>query len=45
LKKSIISFSELDLEWLLPGHMGFVSGKGNIQDNFNIIIQSIFPYI
>jgi glyoxylase-like metal-dependent hydrolase (beta-lactamase superfamily II) len=45
LKKSIISFSELDLEWLLPGHMGIVSGKGNIQDNFNIIIQSIFPYI
>ena len=45
LKKSIISFSQLDLEWLLPGHMGIVSGKGNIQDNFNIIIQSIFPYI
>jgi glyoxylase-like metal-dependent hydrolase (beta-lactamase superfamily II) len=45
LKKSIISFSELDLEWLLPGHMGIVSGKSSIRDNFNIIIQSIFPYI
>jgi glyoxylase-like metal-dependent hydrolase (beta-lactamase superfamily II) len=45
LKKSIISFSELELELLFPGHMGIVSGKGNIQDNFNIIIQSVFPYI
>ena len=45
LKKSIISFSELDLELILPGHMGIVSGRGNIQNNFNLIIQGIFPYI
>jgi glyoxylase-like metal-dependent hydrolase (beta-lactamase superfamily II) len=45
LKKSIISFSQLDLEYLFPGHMGMVIGKDNIQDNFNIIIQNIFPYI
>jgi glyoxylase-like metal-dependent hydrolase (beta-lactamase superfamily II) len=45
LKKSIVSFSELDLEWLLPGHMGILSGKSSIQDNFNGIIQGMFPYI
>ena len=45
LKKSIISFSELDLELLFPGHMGIVTGREKIQDNFNIVIQNIFPYI
>jgi len=45
LKKSIISFSELYLELILPGHMGIVSGRSNIQNNFNFIIQGIFPYI
>lgn len=45
LKKSIISFSELDLEFLFPGHMGIVAGKEKIQDNFNIVIQNIFPFI
>ena len=45
LKKSIISFSRLDLELLCPGHMGIVEGKEKIQGNFNIVIQNIFPYI
>ena len=45
LKKSIISFSELDLELLFPGHMGIVSGRDKVQDNFNIVIQNVFPYI
>lgn len=45
LKKSIISFSHLDLELLFPGHMGIVQGRERISDNFNIIIQNIFPYI
>jgi glyoxylase-like metal-dependent hydrolase (beta-lactamase superfamily II) len=45
LKKSIISFSQLDLELLFPGHMGIVEGREKIQDNFNIVIQNIFPYI
>ena len=45
LKKSIISFSQLDLELLFPGHMGIVTGREKIQDNFNIVIQNIFPYI
>jgi len=25
--------------------MGIVSGKSNIQNNFNLIIQGIFPYL
>jgi len=45
LKKSIASLSQLDLEFVFPGHMGIVTGKDKIQDNFNIIIQNIFPYI
>ena len=45
LKKSIISFAELDLELLFPGHMGIVSGRDKVQDNFNIVIQNVFPYI
>ncbi len=45
LKKSILAFAKLDLEWLLPGHMGILHGKGSIQNNFNLIIKGIFPYI
>ena len=45
LKKSIVSFSDLDIELLFPGHMGIIEGQDKIQDNFNIIIQNIFPYI
>jgi hydroxyacylglutathione hydrolase len=45
LKKSILSFAQLDLEFLLPGHMGIVTGKERIEKNFKIIIQSILPYI
>jgi len=45
LKKSIISFSELELELLFPGHMGIVNGRDKVQDNFNIVIQNVFPYI
>lgn len=45
LKKSIISFSQLDLELLFPGHMGIVGGREKVQENFNIVIQNIFSYI
>jgi len=45
LKKSITAFSELDLELLFPGHMGIINGRKEIQNNFNVVIQNIFPYI
>ena len=45
LKKSIISFSQLDLELLFPGHMGIVSGKDKVSANFKMVIKNVFPYI
>jgi len=45
LKKSILNLSKLDIHLLLPGHMGTVSGQKNVQNNFNLIVQGIFPYI
>lgn len=45
LKKSILAFSKLDLELVLPGHMGILSGKNIVQNNFNLIIKGIFPYL
>ena len=45
LKKSIISFSELELDLLFPGHMGIVEGRKNVQNNFNFVIQNILTYI
>lgn len=34
LKESIKRISQLDIEYLLPGHMEIVSGKENVQKNF-----------
>ena len=45
LKKSILAFSKLELEWLFPGNMGILRGNDAIQKNFNLIIKGIFPYI
>lgn len=45
LKKSILTFAQLDCELLFPGHMGTVTGEAKIRKNFAGIIQNIFPYI
>jgi glyoxylase-like metal-dependent hydrolase (beta-lactamase superfamily II) len=45
LKQSIMSLSKFDVTCLFPGHMGIVEGSENIQNNFNFIQQSVFPYI
>jgi len=45
LKKSILNLSKLDLELVLPGHMGIIAGKRDVERNFQLIIQGIFPYI
>ena len=45
LKESIRTLSTLDIDHLLPGHMGMVSGKDNVRNNFTMIIARIFPYI
>jgi len=45
LKKSIRELSELDVEFMLPGHMGVVQEHDSVKKNFHYVIQSIFPYI
>jgi hydroxyacylglutathione hydrolase len=45
LKESIRNLAKLDCECLFPGHMGMVEGAENVQRNFKVVIQQIFPYI
>lgn len=45
LKESIRNLAGLDVEFLFPGHMGMIEGAQNVQRNFKLIIQQIFPYI
>lgn len=45
LKKSIDELSRLDIELLLPGHMGGVSGAANVKRNFDYIKQNIYPWL
>jgi hydroxyacylglutathione hydrolase len=45
LKKSIESLSKLDIEYLLPGHMGPVVGKPKVVFNFDYIRKNVFPWL
>jgi len=45
LKKSILNLSKLDVDSLLPGHMGVVDGSAKVRKNFEMVIKHIFPYI
>ncbi len=45
LKKSIESLAKLDVEYLLPGHMGVVVGKDKVAANFDYIRKNIFPWL
>ena len=45
LKKSILTLSRLDVDYLLPGHMGMVVGNEQVKRNFQFVIERIFPYI
>jgi len=45
LKMSINRLSQIDIELLLPGHMGAVSGAANVKRNFDYIKQNIFPWL
>jgi len=45
LKESIRKLAGLDIECLFPGHMGMVDGAKNVQRNFRIVIEQIFPYL
>lgn len=45
LKKSIEALSRLDIEHLLPGHMGIVSGVEKVVNNFDFIRSNVFAWI
>ncbi|HOK07087.1 MAG TPA: MBL fold metallo-hydrolase [Syntrophales bacterium] len=45
LKRSILKAAKLDVEYLLPGHMGIVQGRQAVETNYRLVIQQIFPYI
>lgn len=45
LKESIEGLSKLDIEHLLPGHMGIVSGADRVQRNFEFVRVNVFPWL
>jgi len=45
LKQSITRLSELDVQFLFPGHMGMVIGREIVKSNFAMVTQFVFPYI
>ena len=45
LKKTIESLSKLDIELLLPGHMGTVNGAEKVKANFEFIIGNVFQWL
>ena len=45
LKKSIIALSKLDMEYLLPGHMGIVTGAEKVKQNFVFVRSNVFQWL
>jgi hydroxyacylglutathione hydrolase len=45
LKMSIEALSRLDIEYLLPGHMGMVVGAAKVAANFDFIRSRVFPWL
>jgi glyoxylase-like metal-dependent hydrolase (beta-lactamase superfamily II) len=45
LKQSIEKLSGLEVEHLLPGHMGIVSGRANVEKNFSYVTKAFFPWL
>ena len=45
MKQSIERLSELDVEYLLPGHNENMTGKNEIKRNFEFIKQAFFSYL
>lgn len=45
LKASIERLSQLDIEYLLPGHMNIVTGKENVKNNFDFIKKYVLGYL
>jgi hydroxyacylglutathione hydrolase len=45
LKQSIERLSQLEIEYLLPGHMDIVTGAENVRRNFDFIRENIFRWL
>ncbi len=45
LKESIEGLAKLDIDHLMPGHMGMVSGKDNVQRNFDFVRNNVFQWL
>lgn len=45
LKKSIEALSVLEIDYLLPGHMGTVTGAEAVAANFEYIRKNVFPWL
>jgi len=45
LKQSIEKLSQLEVEYLLPGHMDIIIGAEKIRRNFEIIKESVFQWL
>jgi hydroxyacylglutathione hydrolase len=45
LKQSIESLAKLNVEYLLPGHMGVVAGADKVKENFIYIKFNVFPWL
>ncbi len=45
LKQSIEALSKMAIEYLLPGHMGIVSGADKVAANFDFIRSNVFPWL
>jgi len=45
LKHSIEELAKLDIEYLLPGHMGIVQGAQKVKDNFDFVKKHVFSWL
>jgi glyoxylase-like metal-dependent hydrolase (beta-lactamase superfamily II) len=45
LKQSIEGLSQLEIEYLLPGHMDFVSGVEEVKSNFEFIKKHVLAWL
>jgi len=45
LRHSIEGLSQLEFDYLLPGHMDIVTGKEKVKDNFTLVKEHVFPWL
>ncbi len=45
LKQSIERLAQLEIEYLLPGHMDIVAGAEGVKSNFEFVKEQVFPWL